>query len=92
MQTTEMIKNLLQIHQPNLNLFCIAWNQQQESSVFMGIQIKQSFNQNDAISSLNKKPLKLVDQFIYFGSNISSTESDVNRHISKVYTGGVLMV
>ena len=27
--------------------------------------------------SLNNKPLKLVDQFIYLGSNITSTESDV---------------
>ena len=27
----------------------------------------------------NNKPLKLGDYFIYFGSNISSTESDVNK-------------
>ena len=35
------------------------------------------------ISSLKYKPLKLVDQFIYIGSNISSTENDVNIHIGK---------
>ena len=29
------------------------------------------FNHYDAISSLNGKPLKLLDQFIYFGGNIS---------------------
>ena len=37
-----------------------------------------SFTQKRAISSLSGKTLKFVDQFIYFGSNISSTESDVN--------------
>ena len=41
------------------------------------------FNQDGVIFSLNGKPLKLVDQFIYFDSNISSTESDVNICISK---------
>ena len=34
--------------------------------------------QDDAISTSNDKPQKLVDHFIYFGSNISSTKSDVN--------------
>ena len=29
---------------------------------------------------VNGEPLKLVDEFIYFGSNISSTEYDVNIH------------
>ena len=41
------------------------------------------FNPGGASSSLNSKPLKLVDQFIYFDSNISSNESDVNICISK---------
>ena len=41
-----------------------------------------SFNQNVAISSLNDKPLKLVDQLISIGSNISSTESIVKAWIS----------
>ena len=31
-----------------------------------------------AISTISVKPLKLVDKFTYFGSSISSTESDVN--------------
>ena len=30
--------------------------------------------------------MKLVDQFTYLGSNISSTESDVNMRISKTQT------
>ena len=37
------------------------------------------------ILTLNDKPLKLEDQFIYFGSNISSTKSYVNVHIGKVW-------
>ena len=42
--------------------------------------------QHSAFSSLNGKPLKLVDQFIYWGSNISFTESDANIHIGKAWT------
>ena len=42
-------------------------------------------NQDGTISSLSSKPQKLVDQFIYVGSNISSTERDVNIHIGKVW-------
>ena len=34
------------------------------------------------ISSLNGKHLKLVDPFMYFGSNISFTESNVKIHVS----------
>ena len=44
------------------------------------------FNKDGAISSLNGKPLKFVDQFIYLSSNISSTESNVNICIGKVRT------
>ena len=42
-------------------------------------------NQDGAISALNSKPLKLIDHFI-FGSNISSTESNVNKSIGKAWT------
>ena len=45
------------------------------------------FNQDGAISSLNGKPLKFVDQFIYLGSHISLTESDGNIHVGKSWTG-----
>ena len=31
-----------------------------------------------AISTVSGKPLELIDQFTYLGSNISSTESGVN--------------
>ena len=36
-----------------------------------------SFNQDGVIFSLDDKPLKLVEPFILYGSNISLTESDV---------------
>ena len=34
--------------------------------------------EEEAISTLSGRPRKLEDKFTYFGSNISSTESDVN--------------
>ena len=39
-----------------------------------------SFNQDEVISSLNGKTLKLVDQFIYIGSIILSIRGDVYIH------------
>ena len=39
-----------------------------------------------AISTLNCRPLKLVDMFTYFNSSISSTESDLNICLTKVWT------
>ena len=44
------------------------------------------FNPDGSISSLNGKALKLAVMFIYLGSNISSTESDVKIPISKALT------
>ena len=44
------------------------------------------FNQEGAISALNDSPLKLVDKFTCFGSSVSSTESDVNIHLVKMWT------
>ena len=41
------------------------------------------FNQDGAISSLNGKSLKLVDQFIYLSSNISSKKIDTRIRIGK---------
>ena len=43
------------------------------------------FKQNGAICTLSGKPLKLIDQFTYLGSNISSAESDVNIRIVKAW-------
>ena len=44
------------------------------------------FNQNGAITLLNEQSLKLIDQFLYLGSNISSTKSNVSIHIGKTLT------
>ena len=47
-------------------------------------------NKDSAISQLNGKALKLIDQLIYLGSNILSTVSDVNVQIDKVWTAIML--
>ena len=44
------------------------------------------FKQDATVSCLNSKPLKLFDQLTYYGSNISSTECDVNIRIWKAWT------
>ena len=41
------------------------------------------FNQVSAIVSVNDKPLKLADQFIYLDIHISSTETDVKMRKAK---------
>ena len=38
------------------------------------------FKQEEAIFILSGKPLKLVNQFIYLGGYISSTENNFNVH------------
>ena len=43
------------------------------------------FRQNEAISTFNANPQKLVGQFTYLGSNISSTKSDVNIRMGKAW-------
>ena len=45
-----------------------------------------SSKQKGAISTLSGKSLKLGDHFTYLGSNISSTESDVNIRRAKALT------
>ena len=39
----------------------------------------------EAISTISSESLKLVDKFIYFDSSVSSTESDVNICLAKVW-------
>ena len=79
-----IIKHFLQIHLLKLNLCFITWCQQQEALVSTWNQIKQSsWVLIKIVSLLKGKSLKLVDQFIYFSSNISSTESNINIHIDK---------
>ena len=44
------------------------------------------YNQKAEISSLNDGALKLVDMFTYFGSNVSSSENDINMRLEKTWT------
>ena len=44
------------------------------------------FNQTGNISTLNGRSLKLVDRFTYLGSSVSSTETDINTRLTKVWT------
>ena len=44
------------------------------------------FNQTGDISTLNGSSLKLVDKFPYLGSSVSSTETDINTRLAKVWT------
>ena len=44
------------------------------------------FNQTGDISTLNSSSLKLVYEFTYLGSSVSSTETDTNTRLVKVWT------
>ena len=44
------------------------------------------YNQDGAIETLNEILLKKVDDFVYLGSNIDSTEKDVLIRISKAWS------
>ena len=53
---------------------------------YMNSDKTEPMYQDGVTSLLHGKPLKSVDQFIYLGSNISSTESEVKTHIGKIWT------
>ena len=44
------------------------------------------FNQRGNIFTLNGSSLKLIDKFTYLGSNVSSTETDINIWLAKAWT------
>ena len=44
------------------------------------------YNQTGDISTLDGTSLKLVDKFTYLGSNISSTEKDIDTRLTKAWT------
>ena len=50
--------------------------------LFLLIPIKQDY----AVSTISDQPLNLVEQYSYLGSNISSTEIDVNVRIRKAWS------
>ena len=78
MQTTQMISRFSQI-------YLIAWSKQQKILDFIWMQIRWRlyFKQEGDISTLSGNSPNLVRQFIYFGSNISSIESDINICLEK---------
>ena len=44
------------------------------------------FNQTGDISTLDRTSLKLVDKFTYLGSSVSSTEKDIDMHLTNAWT------
>ena len=44
------------------------------------------FNQTGDISTLNGSALELVDKFTYLGSSVSSTETDIDTRLAKVWS------
>ena len=52
------------------------------------------FNQRGDISKLNGSSLKQLDKFTYLGSSVSSTETDINTRLTKVWTAidGLLII
>ena len=81
-----------QIHQPKLYPYCITMNKMLDTLAATFKQIKQNtcFKQKGATSTLRGKRLKLVGQFTYLDSNVSSTESDLTytwRRREQLLTG-----
>ena len=52
----------------------------------LNICFNMCFNQAGDISTLEGTSLKLVDKFTYLGSNVSSTEKDINMRLTKAWT------
>ena len=44
------------------------------------------FNQTGDISTQGGSSLKLIDNFIYLGSSVSSTEKDIDMQLAKAWT------
>ena len=63
----------------------------EQSAAFIGLHVNATkteymcYNQDSTIETLNKTLLKQVDDFVYFGSNIASTEKNVLIRISKAW-------
>ena len=45
-----------------------------------------AISQTGDISTLHDTPLKLVDEFNYLGSSVSSTEKDIDTRLTKAWT------
>ena len=64
----------------------------EKSAAFIGLHVNATeteymcYNQDAAIETLNETLLKKVDDFVYLGSNIASTEKDVLIRILKAWS------
>ena len=75
------------MHPPKPKPCYIVWNEPLQTSASMSMYTRRNiwFNQTGDISTLNGRSLKLVDKFIYLGSSVSSTETDVNTQNKLIY-------
>ena len=84
MQTTQMTKRLSKIHRAKSQQHSL---EQAAKGISLFAKLDKTyficFKQDEVITTLNGKPLSLEDQFTYLGSNISSTESNINIRIKK---------
>ena len=70
----------------------ILLQSQERAAAGIGLHIKahkteyMCFNQTGDIFTLNGSSLKLVDEFTYLGSSVSSTETDINTRLAKAWT------
>ena len=68
-------------------LLCLEW-----ASAGIGLHVNADkteymcFNQRRNISTLNSSSQKLVHKFIYQGSSVLSTETDINMWLAKAWT------
>ena len=88
-QTAQMTYRFWQIYQPKPNPCSIVWSRQQVALAFMSMQTKRSTHaliKKQEISTLNGGSLKLLDEYIYPGSSISSTEIEINMRQAKAWT------
>ena len=73
--------------QPETLLHCLGW-----ADAGIGLYLNahkmeyMCFNQRGDIATLNGRSRKLVDNFTYLGSSVSSTERDINMQLAKVWT------
>ena len=82
-----MIKHFSQIQLQKLIICCITWTKNQKLLSSYWKQIKfMYFKQEGTISILSGKPLRLVHEFTYLGSNISSTGCNVSICIRMTWT------
>ena len=69
--------------------YCIVWN---EPQLGIGLHVNahkteyMCYNQTGNIATLDGTSLKLVDKFTYLGSNVSSTEKDIDTRLTKAWT------